>query len=113
MRKIEENIIAMIQNMHNMMTGANSGRVEKTIGNTRISCGYREDGELVTSVYLHDNLIAQNGVTGWGFCMAGWPTPTTKSRINSIAKAFGHAGVYTKGGKHYSGDKEVNAFEWF
>ena len=45
--------------------------------------------------------------------MCGRPTNTTKSRINALAAAFGREGVYTKAGKHYSGDKEVNAHDWF
>ena len=58
-------------------------------------------------------MIAQGDAFDWGFKMCGFPTLTTKSRINAIAKAFGRAGVNTKNGKHYSGNKEVNAVDWF
>jgi hypothetical protein len=58
-------------------------------------------------------MIAQCGDLGWGFIMAGWATPTTKSRINAIARDYNHPGVYTRKGEHYSGDKIVNAYDWF
>ena len=122
MRKIEEQIIATIreqQQKFNIFKVASNGpdykgaTTSKTLGNTTVRTTVREDMQIVTSVYLHGNLIAQNGVMGWGFKMCGWPTTTTKSRVNALASAFGHAGVYTKKGKHYSGDREVNALDWF
>lgn len=113
MRKIEQEMLKTIKALQEHHKKHYAARLEKSIGNTHVTCTRREDHTIVTSVYLHGNLIAQNGVTGWGFKMCGWPTPTTKSRINAIANAFGHAGVYTKKGKHYSGDKEVNAHDWF
>lgn len=58
-------------------------------------------------------MIAQYSGDAWGFKMAGWAAPTTKSRINAIAGSFGRDGVHTKEGKHYSGDKEVNSYDWF
>lgn len=119
MRKINKNIVDTIKAQRNDVQMCVSGnitvpRLIKTFDNTRIETGLRADGAIVTSVYLHNNLIAQySGLKAWGFKMCGWPTPTTKSRINAIAGAFGHTGVCTRKGKHYSGDTEVSAVDWF
>ena len=116
MRKIELEIIATIKNQRDAVALREASRMENTLANTRIVTGLREDGKdgkVITAVYLHGNMIAQGDAFSWGFKMCGWPTPTTKSRINALASAFGHAGVSTKKGKHYSGNKEVNAYDWF
>lgn len=121
MRKIEQWLIQVIKasraNAHLMQ------EQQYTKDNTTVITRAREDGEVVTTIYLHNNIIAQcgtlgwgtlgRGALGWGFTMAGWPTPTTKSRINAIANTVGHPGVFTRKGKHYSGDKQVNACDWF
>ena len=57
--------------------------------NTRVTVNKREDGATITSVYLHGNLIAQTGKDGaWSFCLRGWNSPTTRSRINAIARVL-------------------------
>lgn len=73
----------------------------------------RDDDVVITTVYLHGNIIALGNAFSWGFKLAGWPSPTTKSRINALAIHFGRHGVSAKAGKHYSGGKEINAFDWF
>ena len=117
MRKIEAKMIDVINKQQKEAKSKPLGFMgvvdSQVFGNTWVRTHVREDLQTVTTVYLHGNLIAQNGVTGWGFKMAGWTTPTTKSRINAIAESFGREGVYTKSGKHYSDDKEVNAHDWF
>lgn len=111
MRKIEQWMLEVIKtsrdNAHLLKEQIN------TKDNTTVITRIREDGTAVTTVFLHGNIIAQCGALGWGFTMAGWGTPTTKSRINTIANMVGHPGVYTRKGKHYSGDKQVNAYDWF
>ena len=113
MRKIEQQIVSTIRDQRDSVALREASRLEKTLANTRIVTGLREDGAVVTTVYLHENMIAQGDAFSWGFKMCGRPTLTTKSRINALASTFGHAGVYTKKGKHYSGNKEVNAYDWF
>lgn len=116
MRKIDQWMIDTIklQQEYFDKNSFASHRLEKSNANTRVTTGKRFDGKIVTTVYLHDNMIAQGDAeTGWGFKMCGWPTPTTKARINAIAKTFGRDGVYTKNGKHYSGQIEVNDYDWF
>lgn len=61
-----------------------------------------------TELYLHGNLIAKNSKRhGVSVSMAGWPTVTTKSRLNALG-----AKVKTKGGRHYMGSKEVDSKDW-
>ena len=113
MRKIDQWTIDTIKGAYSecVRLGVNCERIKQ---NTRITINQREDGKTVASVYLHNNLIAQSsdGIE-WGFKMCGFPTTTTKSRINALAFVFGRDGVYTKKGKHYSGKTEVNAYDWF
>ena len=114
MRKIEQWMCNTIQSQR--LADSNKLKYEgltNTQGNTMVCTRIRSDYVAVTTVYLHGNMIAQYSGDAWGFKMAGWATPTTKSRINAIAESFGREGVYTKAGKHYSGDKEVNAHDWF
>lgn len=112
MRKIEKQMIETIKDHRDSVALGEVQHKEKTLENTKLLTTL-EDGLVVTKVFLHNNLIAQGNWHKWQFSMCGWPIVTTKSRINALASAFGHAGVYTKKGKHYSGDKEVNAFDWF
>lgn len=113
MRKIETQIIETIRNQRDAVALGESVRLSKVMGNTEVITGLRADGAVITTIYLHGNMIAQGDAFSWGFKMAGWPTATTKSRINALANAFGREGVYTKKGKHYSGNKEINLHDWF
>jgi len=73
-------------------------------GNTRVTNFYNDNKELVvTSVFLHDNLIAEvtdNDVTIYD---GGWQSNTTKSRLNAICDTFcvSGEGIFQKN------------FEWF
>lgn len=73
MKTIERNIVSAIYAGENRL-----------VGNTevRVADGVRE-------VYLHGNLIAS--ITGQNvhIDMCGWPTATTRSRINAILEHFG------------------------
>ncbi len=110
MRKIEQQMIAAIK----------TGRAF-SLGNTRVTVNKREDSATITSVYLHDNLIAQNGADGtWGFKLCGWDTPTTRSRVNAIMRAVceGNPGVhrvkktltFTQFGESRT---DINVSDWF
>lgn len=61
-----------------------------------------------TEMRLHGNLIAKNVKGKVSISMAGWPTTTTKSRLNSLG-----VNVRTKGGKHYLGNKEIDSKSWY
>ena len=73
-------------------------------GNTRVTNFYNDNKELVTtSVFLHDNLIAEvtdNDVTIYD---GGWQSVTTKSRLNAICTRFCVAGegVFQRNYKWY------------
>lgn len=41
-------------------------------------------------VFLHDNLIAFKRDNGLSISMAGWPTVTTRERINGLLSFFGY-----------------------
>ena len=46
----------------------------------------------VSSVYLHGNLIAEISEDAMKIFDGGWQSNTTKSRLNALLSAFGHAG---------------------
>lgn len=66
------------------------------LGNTSVYAGTRPDGVL-----------------GWGFKFAGWPTSTTRSRINAIRDMLGLSRVYFVNGVPHVDGKELNALDWF
>lgn len=87
MRKIEREMIAAIR--------ANKARI---LGNTYVN-------PIVggVEVHLHGNHIATLTDMGLRFTLAGWPTPTTRSRINALLRVFIHANacVYQTAGIQY------------
>lgn len=109
MRKIEKAMLDAIE----------AGKNWK-LATTEVTVRAREDGAIVTSVYLHGNLIAQNGESGWGYCLRGWNTPTTRSRITEIMRRveLGVLGLGTRKGvpRIVHGDGtvvEVPENDWF
>ena len=102
MRKITADIQTAIRNQ-STFKGAN----------TLITANVREDGFKVMSVYLHGHLVAQCGRSGWGFCFAGYPTATTRDRINAVRGAVGLPLVgFIKGVPTVEG-KAVPVNDWF
>lgn len=86
MRKIEQNMVAAIRAGRNF-----SG------SNTLV----RQHGEGHSAIYLHGHLIAEIGhpERGTRWTLAGWNTPTTRSRINALARAFNWRSVCTRRGE--------------
>lgn len=75
-----------------MIRAVSSERTRMPSGNTQV----RKEGDFL-SVYLHGNCIARQMDDGtWMFNLCGWNTPTTRSRINALAREFGHSGVWNK-----------------
>jgi hypothetical protein len=78
----------------------------KSVGNT---C---TDGQRV---YLHGNLIAERREDGtiWA-TLAGWPTVTTRERVNGIINTIhqGIGGFYQSKHVQYFGDRPVGDTEW-
>ncbi len=83
-------------------------------GNTEVTTRQCGGGVRVTSVYLHGNMIAQNGASGWRFRLAGWNTPTTRSRLNALRCALEIPGRvhYVRGAPMLDGTP-VSAVDWF
>ena len=79
MRKIEAKMVAAVLAGGRMK----DGNTEVVTGASLFAC------QIVTSVYLHGNLIAQNGGKGWGINLRGWNTPTTRSRVNALLQGLG------------------------
>ena len=58
-------------------------------GNTRVTNFYNDNKELVvTSVFLHDNMIGEITETDVTIYDGGWQSNTTKSRLNAICDTF-------------------------
>ena len=97
MRKIEE-----------AMRHAVAQRRSWRMGNTEVLVS----GPLC-EVYLHGNLIARCDsadaqAPGWTYSLAGWNTPTTKSRLRALGVPLS-----TKSRRVYVGEREVSDTEWF
>ena len=93
MRKIERQMCEAIRNTTDWKSG-----------NTRVTNFYDRDKKLVvTSVFLHDNMIAELTDTDVTIYDGGWQSNTTKSRLNAICNAFcvDGEGIFQKN------------FEWF
>lgn len=78
------------------------------LGNTRV--------EVMDSgawrVFLHGNLIANGGRVSMQFTLAGWGTPTTRSRVNALLAVFavGNARVFQRAhGQQFSQCGQVRA----
>tara|TARA_Y100000015_G_scaffold20340_1_gene19670 strand:- start:172 stop:534 length:363 start_codon:yes stop_codon:yes gene_type:complete len=93
MRKIEKQMIDAIKS-----------ETDWKSGNTKVINFFNEDKEcVVTSVFLHDNLIAEVSDTDMTIFDGGHQSYTTKSRLNALCKEFCIEGecVYQKN------------FQWF
>ncbi len=73
------------------------------------------DGSRITLVYLHNNLIAEIGLTRITLWNRGYSTQTTKSRINAILSGIGSGlHVYQKSYVwHIDGTQWVDGMEYF
>lgn len=78
MRKIESQMNAAIAN-----------RCDWKSANTRVEF---EQGNSISRVFLHGNLIAEIGDTFIRLFDGGWQSNTTKSRLNAILREHGERG---------------------
>ena len=89
MRKIEKQMIEAIKT-----------ETDWKSDNTKVINFYNDDKEcVVTSVFLHDNLIAEVGDTFLTIFDGGWQSNTTKSRLNVLINEFCNAltdGIFQK-----------------
>lgn len=94
MRVIERKMIAAIQAGKGMRNGNTEVRVN-------------DGGKWC--VLLHGNLIADGDATSFSFTLAGWNTPTTRSRVNALLRAFTpSAAVYCRDFTPYFTPSNVN-----
>ena len=92
MRQVEQN-----------MVNAVNGRYNYKSGNTRV--------EVVNNnvfVYLHGNLIYRIIDGAASFSLAGWNTPTTRSRLNALG-----VGVYQRNYRAIFDGMEISSAEWY
>lgn len=70
--------------------------------------------EHLVKMYLHGNLIAtRDKETGKiVVTLAGWPTPTTKERLNGILDFLNISRIHQKKGIQYFGNTELDHNEW-
>lgn len=111
MRKIERDMIAAIR----------AGK-SRSLGNTSVIVYYGDEARW--QVLLHGHCIAtQAEGEPMRFTLAGWPTPTTRSRINALCREFGTgAGVWQSKGKQWAecprfgvrdgAPREISPTEW-
>jgi hypothetical protein len=92
MRKIEQEMIAAIR-----------AGVSRAVGaNTRVD--HPGNKPCYAEVRLHGHLIATNESGAWRFNLCGWNTPTTRSRLNALAREFGRSDVWTRQGVPFIGN---------
>ena len=70
-------------------------------------------GPAGLTVLLHGNAVAQEMNGTWAFNLAGWNTPTTRSRINAIRGWLGLERVRCKDGCALVGKREVPTEGWW
>jgi hypothetical protein len=62
---------------------------------------------------LHGNVIAEwRGNSVW-VTLAGWPTVTTRERLNGLCDELGLTGFYQRKGEQFFNGRPVGALEWF
>lgn len=93
MRKIEAQMLIAV-----------ASRKDWSCDNTRVAVTYFAHGDKIidrATVYLHNSPIAQITPDSVIVSDCGYPTATTKSRINVILHKFCGAGIYQRNYKWY------------
>lgn len=96
MRVIEQKMISAIRNGRDM-----------TSGNTRVDVF----GKIV-HVSLHGNLIARVCPLHMDVTLAGWPTPTTRSRLNALLREFTGSNIHQSKHVQYLDREEMDTRGW-
>lgn len=64
-------------------------------------------------LFLHYNLIARIDEDGYHLTMAGWPTVTTRERLNGLCELLGLGRPFhQKRGVQYFRDKPIDPKDW-
>jgi hypothetical protein len=87
-----------------------------TLGNTHV---YHDSKSGMTRMLLHGNLIAEQGHCKLIVSLAGWPTPTTRERVNGLLDSLNvNRRFYQRDHAQYFGstiddsEQEIAADEW-
>lgn len=114
-RKIEQQMIAAIRAGANWKSGNTEVRYNDTTGDLDVLL----HGNRIAEVYAAEGSVLPGtrfGKAGAQWTLAGWNTPTTRSRINALAAAFNWKRVYCKGGKPFAAgsgpDHEIDPAAW-
>ena len=102
MRKIEEKMLWAVRSRRNMQEG-----------NTQVViCSGAKNGGIMVNVFLHGNhiytLYALNGTVSESFTLAGWNTPTTRSRLRALG-----IDVSQKNWEAYYNWQAISSSEWY
>ena len=93
MTSVQTNRFHSMRKIERLMNAAISEERDWKNANTEVINFYDDEKQLVvTSVYLHGNLIAEVDDNGIKLFDGGWQSNTTKSRINAILTEHGIAG---------------------
>jgi hypothetical protein len=104
MRKIEAQMLIAV-----------ASRKDWSCDNTRVAVTYFAHGDKIidrATVYLHNSPIAQITPDSVTVSDCGYPTATTKSRINAILRKFCDSGIYQRNYKWYGLPVNAPDFEF-
>jgi hypothetical protein len=104
MRKIEAQMLIAV-----------ASRKDWSCDNTRVAVTYFAHGDKIidrATVYLHNSPIAQITPDSVTVSDCGYPTATTKSRINAILRKFCDSGIYQRNYKWYGLPVSAPGFEF-
>ncbi len=80
---------------------------------------HHNDGGKTSRMYLHGNLIAERDNQQVRVTLAGWPTPTTRARLNGLLDSLNlNRRIYQRNMSQYFGstidqtEREITAHEW-
>lgn len=96
MRKIENEMLYAVRSRKNWHSGNTEVRIS--------------DGGNWCKVYLHGNLIYTHCLESGErkFTLAGWNTPTTRSRLNALGVNVGQRNFTP----YYNGE-EISSYKWY
>ena len=104
MRKIEAQMLVAV-----------ASRKDWSCDNTRVAVTYFAHGDKIidrATVYLHNSPIAQITADSVTVSDCGYPTATTKSRINAILRKFCGSCIYQRNYKWYGLPVNAPDFEF-
>lgn len=94
MRKIENEMLYAVRSRKNWHSGNTEVRIV-------------DDGTAI-NVYLHGNHIYTKRGEDCVFTMAGWNTPTTRSRLHALG-----VNVWQRNFTPYYNGEEISSYKWY